>query len=122
MFATPEPRPSIAADYIAYPSGDYPARFWKEGAILSFGAIINKTDFWANQAVDYSKATVTITQRGGGRLKVKDVRFDTSAFGLPNNFQFRTDPITPNAVYDVKIEGVRLGKTQTSYAWWFRIV
>lgn len=109
-------------DYVAYPQGDYPARFFDTQALLSFGAIPNKTNKWGNQNVNYANAAITVRQRGGNTLAVSKVSYDTEGYGLPNNLQFAVAGLQANTQYDVTIERVIVNGTATNYSYSFRIV
>lgn len=108
--------------YVAYPQGDYPARFWDDGALLSFGVIASQTAGGANRQVNYSAATVSVRERGASALTVSNVTFDNAGYGLPNNIQFAVDGLRRGVTYDVTISGVTGPGTQPSYAYSFRIV
>ncbi|MEI9928795.1 MAG: CAP domain-containing protein [Sphingomonas sp.] len=117
--ATPASLPSI----VAYPYQDYPAKYFTNGAILSFSAIADaRTAFGANATVDYSQATVTVQQRGGAALAVSNIAYDNQGYGLPNNLQFNVAGLQNNVIYDVTIDRVRANGSLTTYMYWFRIV
>lgn len=108
--------------YVAYPQGDYPVKWWQDGALLSFGVIASQTGGSANRQVNYSAASVTVRERGGSALTVSKVTFDNAGYGLPNNIQFAAAGLRHGVVYDVTVAGVTGPGTQPSYAYSFRIV
>lgn len=117
-----QPGPAGAAPpFVAYPFNDYPARFWGPGALLSFGVLLDPSDRWANRAVDYSAVTLSVRRRGGEAVAVLDQAFDTDAFGLANNLQFRVAALEPGVTYDVSIRGVVAGGVRRDFDYWFRV-
>ena len=108
--------------YVAYPQGDYPARFWADGSILSFGVVADPTGGAANRQVDFSKATVAVREAGGADLAVVDQRSDNDGFGLPNSLQFLVQGLRHGVRYDVTVSGVSGQGTRSSYSYSFRIV
>ncbi|MDD5059356.1 MAG: CAP domain-containing protein [Sideroxydans sp.] len=113
---------NVTADMVAYPDGDYPNRYFDKRALLSFVVIADKTEKYANGDVDFSAAKISVTERGGARLDIKDVAYDNAGYGLPNNLQFRASSIKPYIVYDVAITGVKVNQQLRDYQYWFRIV
>lgn len=110
-------------DYVAYPFEEYPARYYENGALLSFGVIANKTsNFGANASVNFSAATISVRVRGGAALTVSNVSFDNDGYGLPNNLQWSVAGLTTNTIYDVTISNVNVGGTARSYSYYFRLV
>lgn len=110
-------------DYVAYPFEDYPARYYENGALLSFGVIANKTsNFGANSAVNFANATITVRARGGAALTVSNVSFDNDGFGLPNNLQWSVAGLTNNTTYDVTINNVVVSGAARNYSYYFKLV
>lgn len=100
---------------IAYPYGDYPAKYFAQGAQLSFSVLINESDFYANALVDYQQAKVVVSQ-GANRWVIaeRDIQYDSidegqfTLVGLPNHLQFSFAQIRPNLRYEVEISDVRV--------------
>jgi uncharacterized protein YkwD len=110
-------------DYVAYPFEDYPARYFENGALLSFGVIANKSAvFGGNQDVRYTNATITVRARGGAALTVSNVSWDNDGYGLPNSLQWSVAGLTTNTTYDVTISNVTVGGAARNYSYYFRIV
>lgn len=110
-------------DYVAYPFEDYPARYFENGALLSFGVIANKSsNFGANQTVNFSGATIAVRVRGGAALTVSNVSFDNEGYGLPNNLQWSVSGLTANTTYDVTISNVVVGGAARNYSYYFKLV
>lgn len=119
--ATAGPAPGSLPPFVAYPFGDYPARFFDTRALLSFSAVIDPSSSRGNAAVDYSRATVTVTT-GGAPVAVSEIRSDNVGYGVPNNIQFRVAGLRTGVSYDVAITNVLVRGAPTSYSYSFRIV
>lgn len=120
---TAQASPSGLPDIVAYPYEDYPARYFANGALFSFGVIANKSSaFGANASVNYSQATVTVRARGGAALAVSNISSDNDGFGLPNNLQWKVAGVAANTIYDVTIDKVSVNGTLKTYTYFFRIV
>lgn len=109
--------------YVAYPFGDYPARYFTPGALLSFGVIASSNpNSAANAQVSYAAATVTVRARGGAALTVSKQSYDNQGYGLPNNLQFAVAGLQAGTSYDVTVAGVVVNGAAQSYSYSFRIV
>lgn len=107
--------------YVAYPSGDYPARYFALSSYLSFSAVAGTTStFGANANVRYDRATITVTGPGGA-LAVSDVTSDNEGYGLANNVQWRVAGLQAGVTYTVTITGIT-GAPRTDYSYTFRVV
>jgi uncharacterized protein YkwD len=107
--------------YVAYPYGDYPAKYFDPSALFSFSAIIDTTNLANNANVDFSKATVAVTS-GTTALTVSNISYDNQGYGLPNNIQFAVAGVQSGVSYTVAINGVLVRGTSTNYSYTFRIV
>lgn len=114
----PEP---IEGGFIAYPFGDYPARFWDPSAMLSFAVLVDLRDKNASEQVDYSGAQITVRRTGGAPVEVSRVSSDHNALGLPNSLQFAAEGLQPGVSYDVAIRNVRVQGQSRDFAYSFRI-
>ncbi|MFC3656006.1 CAP domain-containing protein [Xanthomonas hyacinthi] len=110
-----------ADDFVAWPIGDYPRRYYADGALLSFSALPERTRKFANRDVDYADAQVQVGERGGRRLQVRGLSDDHEGFGVPNSLQFRVPALQPGIVYEVSIQDVRVRGERRDYRYWFRI-
>jgi len=119
-FAVTSPPPASVPAFVAYPQGDYPARYFGPGDILSFSAVVSSTSRSANAAVDFSAATVRVSDANGD-LTVTEQSADNIGYGLPNNLQWKVTGLQSNVRYTVRITGVR-GTPTGSYEYMFRIV
>lgn len=115
---------STIPDYVAYPQGNYPARYFDTSAIFSFSAIVDKTTTWGgNSSVDFSAATVTVKPTGGStNLTVSAIAFDNDGYGVPNNIQWKVAGVTAGTSYDVTITNVRVRGVARNYSYSFKIV
>ena len=111
-------------DFVAYPYEDYPARYFANGALFSFGVIANKSSAFGspNATVNYAAATVQVRERGGANLTVSRIAFDNEGFGLPNNLQWAVAGLRTNTYYDVTIGNVNVGGAARTYTYFFRII
>jgi uncharacterized protein YkwD len=120
---TAQASPAGLPDFVAYPYEDYPARYYANGALFSFGVIANKASaFGANAAINYSQATVQVRERGGGTLTVSRIAYDNEGFGLPNNLQWSVAGLRTGTTYDVTIDRVNVAGTLRTYSYFFRLV
>lgn len=107
--------------YVAYPQGDYPARYFTLSSYLSFSVVAGTTGtFGANANVRYDRATITVTGPGGA-LAVSDVTSDNEGYGLANNVQWRVAGLQAGVTYAVTIAGIT-GAPRTDYSYSFRVV
>ncbi|MBW6527561.1 CAP domain-containing protein [Sphingomonas sp. RHCKR7] len=108
--------------YVAYPYGDYPARYFDPAALLSFTVIADTTRRGgANAQVDFAKATVRVAN-GDTALTVSNISFDNTGYGVPNNLQFAVAGLANDVTYTVTIDGVSVRGQAQSYSYTFRIV
>lgn len=120
-FTSGVPVPSGVPAFVAYPYGDYPARYFSLSSYLSFSAIASTTGaFGANANVSFARATITVTGPGGA-LTVSDVTSDNDGYGLANNVQWRVAGLQAGVAYTVRITGVT-GAPQSEYSYTFRVV
>lgn len=120
-FAVGGPAPGNVPAFVAYPYGDYPARYFDTSAYLSFSAAPGKTNaFGANASVSFSRASITVTGPNG-MLAVTDVSSDNDGYGLANNVQWHVAGLQQGSSYVIKISGVT-GSSQSEYTYSFRIL
>lgn len=108
--------------FVAYPQGDYPARYFDMSALLSFSAIIDPTRAGNNSAVDYAAATIRVTGADGAAMTVSGISFDNLGYGVPNNIQWKVAGLGRNVTYSVTIDNVRVRGVARSYGYTFRII
>lgn len=111
-----------APEFIAWPFGDYPASLYTAEADLSLSVLADTARrFGANQSVDYSGATVTMSGPDGA-VAVADVSHDNEGFGLPNYLRFRAGALEEGVEYTVRVEGVAVARAPRTISWTFRLV
>lgn len=112
-------------EFIAYPINDYPSELFDRNAIISFTALVNPRSKYDN-AADYSKATVRVTDEKGEKQTVRDITSDSQGFGIPNIIKFRLPDMQYNKRYNIHITNVLVGNKGTAapkdYSYWFRIL
>ncbi|MBS0478780.1 MAG: CAP domain-containing protein, partial [Proteobacteria bacterium] len=112
--------PGGVPGFVAYPFGDYPARYFQPGDYLSFTAIANTGGaFGSNGSVSFAGATIRVTGPTGN-LAVTDVASDNDGYGVANSVQWRVTGLQPGVIYTVTISGVS-GAPQASYIYSFKI-
>ncbi len=111
--------PAGIPPFVAYPYGDYPQRYFGLTNYLSFTAISSTSSNWANQNVNFDKATISVSGPNGA-MTVTDVSTDYQGYGVPNSIQWRVTGLQTGVSYKVTITGVS-GAPQSSYSYSFRI-
>lgn len=112
--------PGGVPGFVAYPHGDYPARYFQPGDYLSFSAVANAGGaFGANSSVRFAAATIQVSGPSGN-LTVTDVSSDNDGYGVANSVQWRVAGLQAGVTYTVTISGVT-GAPQSSYTYSFRI-
>lgn len=113
--------PDSAPDFIAYPYGEYPLDLFQLGWYWSFSAVADATDYWANDEVDFSEASVRV--RGiAGDLRVHSLSTSNTAVGLPNLLQWRVDGVQLGRSYQVVIDGVQVKEEERRYTYVVKLV
>jgi uncharacterized protein YkwD len=105
--------------YVAYPVGSYPTGLFDKGWYLSFFALVDKKSLWANQAVDYSAATLTVSGPGGAAMPVTNVAVSNEGFGLPNCLQWMVPGLKDGVTYTVSLTKVKYKGQSLSYQYTF---
>ncbi len=106
---------------VAYPQGDYPVRYYEDGAHLSVSLLTNPSDVHLNGA-DFSRASIIVKTRDGEAVPVGQAHGDNLFYGLPNNIRFSTGILKRNVIYDVSITGVVVAGKAVEVSYWFRLV
>lgn len=107
---------------IAYPYHDYPAKYFAKGVPLSMSIFYDQKGLWNNGNVDYTQATVQVTERTSGTAQtISKLAFDNDGSGLPNSIQFNFDTLSYNTTYDVKISNVKVKGVTQNYTYWFKV-
>jgi hypothetical protein len=108
--------------YIAYPQGNYSAKFFDPNSTLSFSVLHDKAVKSNNGAlfVDFSEATVEVSA-GTQALSIVEgsLSYDNLNCGLPNNIQWKIAGLAKNITYTVKIQGVKVAGVTKEYEYTF---
>lgn len=103
-------------EIIAYPIGDYPVKYYENGAILSVAILWDESEYIHNHFVDYSNTSVTVTNQQTGEKRTiasRNIAFDEvkqdgffSVVGLPNHLQFKYGNLEVGTRYRVDLLNV----------------
>lgn len=110
-----------AQQIIAYPMGDYPKAYYKEGTYLSLSLALDSQSLYENIKVDFSKVQMTVKQRNGTEMTIHSITSNNDGMGLPNHLQFKVDQLQNNQIYDVHLSNVLVNGVARSYDYWFRL-
>lgn len=114
--------PAALPPFVAYPYGDYPARYFDTSALLSFTVVADATQRGgANATVDFSKAKISVAD-GTTPLTISNISFDNDGYAVPNNLQFAVAGLKQGVTYTVSVTGVGVRGKSTDYSYTFRIV
>ena len=108
-------------DVIAYPMGDYPKAYFKQGAYLSLSILVNSSSSSANRTVDFSQMKIQVKERGGQEETPLNLSFNNNFMGLPNHLQFKLKQVKENVIYDVHLENVKVDGVPRTYDYWFQL-
>lgn len=111
-------------NYVAYPEGIYPAKYFKHGWFMSFSVLANRGSTFANgqSAVSFNGATIQVANASGAALTISDQSANHAGFGLPNVVQWKVTGTQNNVEYTVRIGNVTVGGQARSYQYTFKIV
>ena len=112
-----------APDYppriIAYPYGDYPAKYYEDGAILSFAVDVPAK---VNPSVSYEKTSISIQIDNGAWQPVKIVGKADVPYWAPVFLEFDAGPLTPGIKYSVKVKDVEVNGVYQDFDYGFELV
>jgi len=110
-------------DFVAYPVNDYPSAYFDGSWYLSFTVIADKSSPWNNdnKTIDFSQATVKITDPGNNTLSISDLKYDYLGYGVPNCLYWKASTISKEVKYTVTISNVKVNGTPRTFTYWFRI-
>lgn len=110
-------------DFVAYPFEEYPSDFFNASWYLSFAVVADKTNMWNNgqNQIDFSQASVIITDPNGNKLSISDLKFDYLPYGIPNCLYWKANGINRYVTYNVKVNNVKVLGVVRNYSYWFRI-
>lgn len=108
-----------------YPVGNYPKKYYNKGDRLSVFVLNNQTAFTNyidnNASVDYSKATITVTDSEGKAHEATDVKYDNLGQGVKNNLSFLLPDFDYGVKYTVKIDNVVVAGVSQNYQYDFKV-
>lgn len=112
-------------DFVAYPYHNYkPEWVYYNGGdyhYLSFTAIFDKQNYWNNQNVDYTDASVTMQDENGNNISITQTFFDNQGYGVPNCLKWKPSSLNPEMKYNVTITNVIINGQAREYSYWFRL-
>lgn len=110
-------------DFVAYPFGNYPRKYFKNGWYMSFAVLADQKQ--SNADVDFSKAKINIIDSHNARpLKVVNIKYNNEGFGWRNHLQWQAKGIEMGKKYTVTIDNVigdAAAKPQT-YQYDFKLI
>jgi uncharacterized protein YkwD len=112
---------TVQNDVIAYPMGDYPKAYFKQGTYLSISILVNTSSSASNSAVDFSPMKIQVKQRGGQTETPLNLSFNNNFMGLPNHLQFKLGHVDENVIYDVHLDNVIVNGVPRTYDYWFQL-
>ncbi len=108
-------------DFVAYPYQNYPPELFEKSFYLSFSAIFDKGT-WSKNSVDYSAATIEITDENGNQINIHSKDSDNEGWGaVVNCLVWKADNLQDFVRYNVKIKNVKFGSQTRDYEYWFKL-
>jgi hypothetical protein len=112
----------IGIGFIAYPFEDYPKEYFAAGSdYFSFSVLTDYKASANNKAVDFSGASVRVSDEAGNAVYVHGVSFDNLFYGLPNLLKWKAETIVENAFYTVRIQNVIIKDESRNFEYRFRL-
>ena len=113
------------SDFVAYPYQNYPSNmvYTKDNKswYFSFTAVFDKSNYWNNQKVSYSNATIEIKNEQNQIVPTSGVFSDNDGAGIPNILKWKIPTVQKEIKYTVNIKNVDLNGTKKDYTYWFKI-
>lgn len=111
----------IQQNYVAYPVGNYPSKYFSKNVPLSFSVVEHPDDLWANHQVNFSNAKINIRNQHGKLVQVYDISHNYIGAGIPNSLEFRVKDLSYNHTYQVEISQVLVDGKEKNYNYWFNV-
>jgi len=115
-------------NYVGYPYQYYSPEyvFFQDGGTtkwnyLSFTYVADKYNFWNNQNVDLTSATVTMTDENGKNIGISSTIHDNEGYGVPNCLKWMPTELNKEVKYTVKITGVKYSGQSNDFEYWFKL-
>ncbi len=109
-------------EFIACPYHEYPRGAFEKDLILSFSVLMNKSNWWLNNKVNFSSASIVITDESQNNYTVQNIYDDNLNSGLPNNLQWTVSGLDYNKRFNVSISNVNVNGQIKNYEYWFTII
>lgn len=109
---------SGAPEFIAFPHGVFPSKYYDPEMYLNFSVFYDKTNRANNRTIDFSNATVEVFS-GTQELTVTDLTHDNNNHGLLNNIQWKIAGLAKNVTYNVNISNVNVAGVNEDYEYSF---
>jgi len=112
----------IGIGFIAYPFEDYPKEYFAAGRdYFSFSVLTDYKSSANNKAVDFSGASVRVSDDAGNAVLVHGVSFDNLFYGVPNLLKWKAETIVENVFYTVSIQNVIIKNESRNFEYRFRL-
>jgi hypothetical protein len=111
----------IGISFVAYPYRDYPKDYFEKDGYFSFSVIADYKDASKSNLVDFSKASVQISEESGTLLYVHSIGFDNLFYGIPNLLKWKAETILENKLYTVRVRDVSVNGIIENYEYNFRL-
>jgi len=109
-------------EYVAYPQGDFDKNYFQNGWYLSFHVVKDKVNWWKNNNIDYSAATILMKDSKGTNIGVNSIGSDNEGWGgLSNMIKWKCGNLINNEEYTVEIKGVKFDGKTKDYTYTFTL-
>jgi len=112
------------SNYVAYPYHAYPKAFFFDSQnknwYLSFTAVMDRVNYWNNQKVNYTSASVEMKDDGGAVVAVSSLQYENDGYGVPNLIKWKAS-ILPDKKYWVTVKNVDMGGVKKNFNYWFNV-
>ena len=106
---------------IAYPTGDYPRKYFQKGDRLSFFIFYDQTSYDNNWLVDYKNSTVTVKDSKGNIQPIDGVDISFRSSGVPNSYSFLLPSFEYGERYTVNVDNVKVNNEIKNYQYQFKV-
>lgn len=88
---------------------------------MSFYVLYDQNSYNKNRNVDYSKATLTITDESGVAHAATDIFYDNYSQAVPNQMSFLLPDFAYSVKYMVKVDNVMVNGSAQNYQYSFSV-
>lgn len=112
-----------SVNYVAYPSGNYPASLVDKSWFLSFSVFADRLVKANNNGshIDYSIATIEMWDSAFNSMSVNSASYNYENYGLPNHLQWKVSGLANNTQYTVRIDNVKVNNVFRRYQYTFTL-